>query len=298
MPAIPADYFVARESLYVLLSMTETKNLNMSNVVIITGGAGGMGFATAKLMAADHIVVLSDVNSKRLESAANELRGFGSVVHAAICDVSERSEVDELFQQASQFGCITAVVHTAGLSPQMADPRTILRVNALGTVNIADASLDIASEGFALVNVSSMSAHMLPSFLRPRRIYPLALRKPETFLNTVSGLTNLMPNDFYRRGMAYAFSKDFVIWISRHRAADFGKKGARVLSVSPGSFDTEMGRLEEKSGSAEMLKTAALKRFGRPEEIAHVLAFCASEKASYLTGIDLLCDGGVIAGRG
>lgn len=75
------------------------------------------------------------------------------------------------------------------------------------------------------------------------------------------------------------------------------KKGARIVSVSPGSFDTAMGRLEEKSGSAEMLKTAALKRFGKPDEIAEVLAFCASEKAGYLTGTDVLCDGGVCAGR-
>jgi len=58
-----------------------------------------------------------------------------------------------------------------------------------------------------------------------------------------------------------------------------------------------MGRLEEKSGSAEMLKMAALKRFGRSEEIAELLAFCASEKAGYLTGTDVLCDGGVIGSK-
>ena len=59
-----------------------------------------------------------------------------------------------------------------------------------------------------------------------------------------------------------------------------------------------MGRLEEVSGSAEMLKKAAMKRFGRPEEIAELLAFCASDKASYLTGVDIVCDGGVVASRG
>jgi NAD(P)-dependent dehydrogenase (short-subunit alcohol dehydrogenase family) len=78
-------------------------------------------------------------------------------------------------------------------------------------------------------------------------------------------------------------------------AARFGEKGARILSVSPGSFDTSMGRLEEKSGSRELLQFAALKRFGRPEEIAELLAFCAS-KPGYLTGIDILCDGGTLAG--
>lgn len=98
--------------------------------------------------------------------------------------------------------------------------------------------------------------------------------------------------------MAYGISKDYVIWLSKRRSRSFGSIGARILSVSPGSFDTEMGRIEEASGSAKMLETAALKRFGRPDEIAQLLAFCASERASYLTGTDILCDGGVVAGRG
>jgi NAD(P)-dependent dehydrogenase (short-subunit alcohol dehydrogenase family) len=72
----------------------------------------------------------------------------------------------------------------------------------------------------------------------------------------------------------------------------FGAKDARILSVSPGSFDTEMGRLEEKSGSDKLLQFAALKR---PEEVAELLAFAASEKPGYLTGIDILCDGGTRA---
>jgi NAD(P)-dependent dehydrogenase (short-subunit alcohol dehydrogenase family) len=107
-----------------------------------------------------------------------------------------------------------------------------------------------------------------------------------------------MPKDLYRKGIAYGISKDYVIWLSKRRSGSFGSKAARILSVSPGSFDTEMGRIEERSGSGKMLETAALKRFGRPDEIAEVLAFCASEKASYLTGTDVLCDGGVVAGRG
>lgn len=75
-------------------------------------------------------------------------------------------------------------------------------------------------------------------------------------------------------------------------AGAFGAKGARILSVSPGSFDTAMGRLEEKSGSVDLVDHAALQRYGRLEEIAEVLAFCASERPGYLTGTDILCDGG------
>ena len=79
-------------------------------------------------------------------------------------------------------------------------------------------------------------------------------------------------------------------------ASSFGAKDAGIVSVSPGSIDTAMGRLEADHGAAEMLKFAAIKRFGSVEEIAEVLAFCASDKARYLTGTDVLCDGGVVAG--
>jgi NAD(P)-dependent dehydrogenase (short-subunit alcohol dehydrogenase family) len=95
---------------------------------------------------------------------------------------------------------------------------------------------------------------------------------------------------------AYSLSKAFVIWYSRQTAARFGANGARILSVSPGSFDTAMGRLEKKSGSERLIAYAALKRFGTPDEMAELLAFCASGKPGYLTGVDILCDGGTEAG--
>lgn len=269
----------------------------MKNVTIVTGGAGGMGLATAKVVGRDHHVVICDVNQKRLETATDELRRSGIGCDSMVCDITDPKSVDALIKHSVERGRLASVIHTAGISPQMADPATIMKVNALGTVNVTNACYGIAGEGFALVNVASMAAYMFPSLLLPKRAYPFALTDSGVFLKKTLFLCRLMPKELYRNGMAYGISKNFVIWFSRKSAARFGEKGARILSVSPGSFDTEMGRLEEKSGSAEMLKTAALKRFGKPEEIAEVLAFCASEKAGYLTGTDILCDGGVIAGR-
>ena len=90
-----------------------------------------------------------------------------------------------------------------------------------------------------------------------------------------------------------------MIWYSKQMAMAFGAKGARILSVSPGSFDTDMGRLEEKSGAGALLRFAAIKRFGTAEEAGGLLAFCAAgEGAGYLTGVDILCDGGTLAGMG
>lgn len=269
----------------------------MKKITVITGGAGGMGLATAKVLGKDHHVLICDVNPQRLEKAIAELVQLGIGCDSAVCDITDPKSVQALIKQAVAMGKLVSVIHTAGISPQMADPATILKVNALGTVNITNACYEVASEGFALVNVASMAGHMFPDLLLPTRAYPLALTDAESFLKKAQVLSRLMPKKLYRNGMAYGISKNFVIWFSKKSAARFGEKGARVVSVSPGTFDTEMGRLEEKSGSAEMLKKAALKRFGKPEEIAEVLAFCASEKAGYLTGTDILCDGGVVAAR-
>jgi len=274
--------------------MNSTTESQQQDIVVITGGAGGMGLITAKILGADHRVILCDVNPQRLESACAELREQGIHCEAKTCDITELQSVTELAAYAAQQGTLKAVVHTAGLSPQMANPETIMRVNALGTININNAFLQVAGEGFAMVNVASMAGHMLPVLLLPSRSYPLAFSDTDRFFRKMMARCNLLPKKA-RTGMAYSISKNFVMWYSKALAGRYGEKGARILSVSPGTIDTAMGRLEEKSGSAKLLDFAALKRFGRPEEVAELLAFCASDKASYMTGIDIPCDGGVIA---
>jgi NAD(P)-dependent dehydrogenase (short-subunit alcohol dehydrogenase family) len=267
----------------------------MKKISVITGGAGGMGLAAAKIVGRDRQVIICDVNRQRLDSAIVELNQLGISCDSMVCDITDKASVDSLFKRAVALGQVASVIHTAGVSPQMASPEVIMKINALGTINITEAAYAVAADGFTLVNVASMAAHMLPALIIPKRAYPYALTNTEVFLKKSLLMCRFMPKELYRAGLAYSISKNFVIWYSKKCAAKFGEKGARILSVSPGSFDTAMGRLEEKSGSAEMLKKAALKRFGRPEEIAELLAFCASDKASYLTGVDILCDGGVVA---
>jgi NAD(P)-dependent dehydrogenase (short-subunit alcohol dehydrogenase family) len=269
----------------------------MKKITVITGGAGGMGLATAKLMGKDQHVVICDVRQQRLEAASEELKQLGIECDSLVCDITDRKSVDALVKLAVGLGTLASVIHTAGISPQMAGPDVIMKVNALGTIHITDAFYQVATEGFALVNVASMAGHMVPGFLLPKGAFPLAFSDPDAFLKRAVFPCQFLPKGLYRNGMAYSISKNFVMWYSRKNAARFGAKGARILSVSPGTFDTEMGHLEEKSGSVEMLKDAALKRLGRPEEMAELLAFCASDKASYLTGTDILCDGGLIAAK-
>jgi NAD(P)-dependent dehydrogenase (short-subunit alcohol dehydrogenase family) len=263
--------------------------------VVITGGAGGMGLATAKIMGRDHRVVIADLDERRLDAAAAGLEGLGIEAEAKVCDITDRASVDSLIAHANEHGGLRAVIHTAGVSPLMGSPELIIRINALGTVNITEASLAAATPGFALVNVASIAGHLYPKIMLPRRTFRLALTDAVRFTAKLTQSAK-RGSEARRSGNAYSLGKAFVVWYSQRKAADFGAKGARLLSVSPGSFDTVMGRLEKKSGSERLVEYAALKRLGKPDEMAELLAFCASDKPGYLTGVDILCDGGTKAG--
>jgi NAD(P)-dependent dehydrogenase (short-subunit alcohol dehydrogenase family) len=275
----------------------DTIDTTTPDVAVITGGAGGMGLATARKLGADHTIVVSDIDDEKVQAAAGQLTAEGITAYAVPCDITDRASVAALFDTASSHGHVRAVVHAAGVSPQMGDPEFIIRVNGQGTVNITREYLEIAREGDALVNVASIAGHMSPRALQPTRTFARALGDVDAFVTKMVASTKIVPAAS-RSGMAYSTSKSFVIWYSAHMAADFGKNGARILSVSPGSFDTDMGQLEKDHGSGKMVEYAALKRFGRPEEIAAVLAFAVGREPGYLTGTDILVDGGNRAGLG
>jgi NAD(P)-dependent dehydrogenase (short-subunit alcohol dehydrogenase family) len=266
----------------------------MSQVSIITGGAGGMGLATAKVVGRDHTVVLCDVRQDRLDVAAATLRDLGMTPTAVNCDVTDRQAVARLLETASGLGTVVSVIHTAGVSPSMGDADYVMRTNALGTVNVNEAFYGSAAEGSAIVNVASMAAHMLPQEMIPTKQFPLALQDEDAFINDMMSVCDIVPEDA-RSGIAYAVSESFVRWYSTSQAERFNGRGLRIVSVSPGSIDTEMGRLEEQAGAGAMVTGAAVPRWGKPEEMAELLAFCVSDKAGYLTGTDILNDGGVIA---
>jgi NAD(P)-dependent dehydrogenase (short-subunit alcohol dehydrogenase family) len=95
--------------------------------------------------------------------------------------------------------------------------------------------------------------------------------------------------------MAYGVSKAFVKWYSSSQAERFNTRGLRIVSVSPGAVDTEMGRLEEQAGAGAVVADAAVPRWGTAQEMAELFAYAVGDKAGYLTGTDILIDGGVVA---
>lgn len=233
-------------------------------VSVITGGAGGMGLAAAKILGRDHSIIISDVDQKALNAAAAQLEAVDIRCKTVVCDVTDTESVAQLVSAATALGTVKSVIHTAGLSPSMATHAKIIRVNALGTVHVNEAFHAIAGPGFAIVNVASVAANILPNFLNPTRGFTVALRDEAAFMRRMTALCRFMP-------MGYAISKKFVTWYCASQAERFGRRGARIVSVSPGSIDTAMGRLEEKAGSGAMVEFSALKRFGRPEEVPNCL---------------------------
>jgi NAD(P)-dependent dehydrogenase (short-subunit alcohol dehydrogenase family) len=266
----------------------------MSSVSVITGGAGGMGVATARILGREHALVLCDNRADRLEVAEAALTEAGIAVTPVHADVTDRDAVVEVFTTATTLGPLASVVHTAGLSPSMGGAEVIMRTNALGTVNVNEVFFEVAPEGAAIVNVASMAAHLLPEEMIPTDSFPLAQTAPEEFLAVLLPACEIA-GETAASGLSYALSKSFVRWYSSAKAERFNTRGLRIVSVSPGSTDTEMGRLEEQAGAGAMVTDAAVPRWGRPEEMAELFAFCVSPRAGYLTGTDILNDGGVVA---
>jgi NAD(P)-dependent dehydrogenase (short-subunit alcohol dehydrogenase family) len=266
----------------------------MNRVSVITGGAGGMGLATAKIVGRDHTVVLCDVRQDRLDNAAAALKEIGIDTTIANCDVTDRGAVTDLFATATDLGTLGSVIHTAGVSPSMGAADYVMRTNALGTLNVNEVFYATAGEGAVIVNVASMAAHLVPAEFVPTAQFPLALSDGDAFWEAMMAALDSIPEDA-RSGFAYAVSKSFVKWYSESQAERFNARGMRIVSLSPGSVDTEMGRLEEQAGAGALVADFAVPRWGKAEEMAELLAFCASDKAGYLTGTDILNDGGVVA---
>ena len=262
----------------------------MSKVYVITGGTGGMGKASARLLGKQGALLLADVNEERLAATAEELKAEGvETVEYMTVDITDRAAVKALADKAASMGEFAGIIHTAGLSPTMADWKKIMEVNAVGTAYILDEFIELAVPGSVAVCTSSMSAHMVP--YNPELYDMLKNPLAQGFMETMEAATQGSP------GASYSLSKVSVIQMVKDRAWFWGEKGARVVSLSPGTINTAMGRQEAQQSEqmAVLLENTPLRREGEATEIASVVEFLVSDAASYITGTDILVDGGTIA---
>ena len=268
----------------------------MSDVCVITGGGSGMGLATAKYMPKEKIIVLSGRTESKLQKAIKELEELGYTAYAKACDTSNRESVRQLAAYAASLGEVKNVINSAGLSPNMADAEKLLRVNALGTVYINEEFSKVMKSGSVIVDVASNSAYVLPQFLISKKVYALADKDENLFLTKMLKKCKMAKEGYARNGMAYAFSKNFVVWYAKKCAFEYGPKGIRVVSLSPGLIDTDMGNLEKEEGGS-LIPLTAENRMGKPEELGFAIATVADERNGYLAAVDILCDGGSVSGK-
>ncbi|MFS0750964.1 SDR family oxidoreductase [Oceanobacillus sp. 1P07AA] len=262
----------------------------MSNVYVITGGTGGMGKSIAELVGKEGTILLADVNEERLIQTKEELstKGINDVYYQTV-DITNKENIQELVEKTKSLGSLKSIINTAGLSPTMADSKKITEVNLLGTANILDAFIEIAETDTVAVCISSMSGHMAPK----QGPYMDILKNPLA-PNTVEAMEQIAQGN---SGTAYSLSKLGVLVMVEDQAWKWGQKGARIVSVSPGTINTPMGRQEssKQEQMKVMLEHTPLQREGEPMEIATAVNFLISDAASYITGTDLRVDGGTIA---
>jgi NAD(P)-dependent dehydrogenase (short-subunit alcohol dehydrogenase family) len=266
-------------------------------VGIVTGAARGMGAACAdRVKDMVDVLVLVDRNEASLAVAADDLVASHprAAVETFVLDVKDRDGLARLATRADELGPLRAVAHAAGVSPTMADWREVLTVDLVGTALLVDALRPLATDGAAFVCFASISASLaIPDVDQPG---DGALDEP-LHPDFLERLREAVGPDLEDSGMAYTWAKRGVHRLVRREAASYGRAGARICSVTPGIIDTPMGRQEADTHEvmAMLVKSSALAREGRPEEVAAGVAFLLSDEATYITGVDLTVDGGVIA---
>ena len=270
----------------------------MADVCVITGGGSGIGLETARNIAKEEILVITGRTLEKLEKAKEILEAEGHEVHLITCDVSQRRDVHELCLKAKSLGTVKKVIHAAGMSPSMGNPEQIIRVNALGTKYVNSEFYKYMDEGGVIVDVSSSSAFQAPGILVKHQIYEEAETNEDAFIKHMVGESNLVRSEYNKSGMAYVFSKNFVVWYAKKCAFAYADKGIRVVSVSPGLVETDMGNLESDKGiSQELIRQTCFGRMGKPEELGFAIASIADLRNGYLCAVDVLIDGGASAGK-
>jgi NAD(P)-dependent dehydrogenase (short-subunit alcohol dehydrogenase family) len=253
-------------------------------------GAGGMGVVVARTLGSDYRVLLVDIDLQRAVAAADAIRAGGARIDAAHCDVTSPSSVCALADLVAQQGGFQVLAHVAGLSPTMGDFDRILRVNLLGPALVAEALFPHAAPDAAAVLIASLGAHVCAFDAQILAILRESAKSPDL----PDRLRSVLPETAIEPNTAYQLSKFGLLMLARRLGREWSARGARVVSLSPGIIATPMGdkEFDDNPAKRKLFEMSPIKRQGTMEEIADVIAFLVSPKASFISGTDILVDGG------
>ncbi len=237
-------------------------------IAVVTGGFRGIGKAIALELARNGAdIALLDVGSSEAgEAAVSEISGLGRRAKAYSCDVSDFSSVEAAFQKIGEdLGKLDILVNNAGIT----------RDKLL---------LAMKEEDFDSV----IGVNLKGAFNTIKQAYPIMMRKRSGRIINVSSVSGMMGN----AGQAnYSASKAGIIGLTKTVAKELAGRNVTCNAIAPGFVSTDM--TVDFEGKEEFLNAIPLKRFAKPEEIAKLVAFLASEDAGYITGEVIRIDGGM-----
>jgi NAD(P)-dependent dehydrogenase (short-subunit alcohol dehydrogenase family) len=265
----------------------------MSNVLVVIG-AGLIGQAIARRVGVGKHVLLADMRPDNANAAAQVMGNAGYEVSVATVDVSSLEAVHALIEAAKALGDITGLIHAAGVSPSQASPATILKVDLYGTALVLEAFGNVIARGGAGVVIASQSGHRLPA-LTAEQNKALATTPAEALLD----LPFLQPDRVTDSLHAYQLAKRGNSLRVMAEAVRWARRGARVNTISPGIIMTPLARDElsgpRGEGYRRMLEMSPAGRAGTPDEVGNVGALLMGTDGAFITGSDILMDGGVTA---
>ncbi len=243
-------------------------------IALVTGAGAGIGLATANLFAEEGaFVYVTDVKGETADQAVAALNAKGLSAQAMTLDVSRGQDVTHFVRTVQvDKGKLDIVVNNAGVNVREefrhmsnADWETLREVNLDGVVRIARDTFSLmqAAGNASLINIASILG-----------------RQP------------------MRQVAAYAATKGAVASLTRALAVEYASFGIRVNTVSPGFIETELTKRMRRNPHVNkaLMERTPLRRFGTPEEVAKVILFLASDDAAYVSGADVVVDGGTTAG--
>ncbi len=269
------------------------RGIPVSSVIVVIG-AGSIGQAVARRVSAGKHVLLADLRQENAKAAAEVLSNAGFEVSTATINVSSRESVRRLVREATALGDITGVIHAAGVSPSQASPSTILAVDLYGTAVVLEEFGNVIARGGAGVVIASQSGHRLGA-LTPEQNAALAMTPADALLS----LPMLQPDQVKDSLHAYQLAKRGNALRVMAEAVRWGKRGARVNTISPGIIITPLAKDElsgpRGEGYRRMIELCPAGRAGTPDEVGAVGALLMGPDGAFITGSDFLMDGGVTA---